>query len=455
MRHNVIALGRNYLLSLTGEGLQSGFHFVLNLVLIRALTAYDYGLFGIIFVLGGIALSYGNALASIPASVHMPKLKNVSAVRFQEVVFGSVAVGISITFTVAIAVILGLATGQILEALAGGAFVGTWTLRNHLRAVLYARRTTLAVTLADLGYSVSGIASIALLLWLESGTPKVTPVLAMLAAANMISVGVALMSLATPVRISFGRNVRRRYLAIWPETKWSLIGVTTWTIQGQAPMFLVAAMVGPAAYAPIAAGLILFSPLRPIVAAFINVVRPELSAGLATGRHDHIKLALLSSFSGIVLCCLGFDIAIWLGWGFLSEHIFGDKFAGASMPLIVALAGIATIFAYSYHTPFALVQAARQFKNVALATTLGGIVGLCATVVLLLVAGVAWSLAGLAAGEAACWIYLWLAALRVLLKRPATSPVIARSGTNAPLSLDAERVAAPQPRPAARPAPRF
>lgn len=422
MRHNVIALGRNYLLSLAGEGLQSGFHFVLNLVLIRALTAYDYGLFGIIFILGGIALTYGNALVSIPASVHMPKLKNVSAVRFQEVVFGSIAAAISVIFAVATAIVLGFATGQALEALAGGAFVGTWTLRNHLRAVLFARRSTPAVTLSDLGYSISGITSIALLLWLESGTPKVAPVLAMLAAANAISIGVALVSLATPIRISFGRNVRRRYLAIWPEIKWSLIGVTTWTIQGQAPMFLVAAIVGPAAYAPIAAGLVLFSPLRPVVAAFINVVRPELSAGLATGRYEHIKLALFSSFSAIILCCVVFDVAIWSGWGFLGEHVFGDKFAGASMPLIVILAGIATLFAQSYHTPFALVQAARQFKNVALATTLGGFIGLGSTVVLLLVAGVAWSLAGLAAGEAACWVYLWIAALRVLLKHPTTGP---------------------------------
>ena len=446
MRHNVIALGRNYLLSLTGEGLQSGFHFILNLVLIRALTPYDYGLFGIIFILGGIGLTYGNALVSIPASVHMSKLKNLSFIRFQEVVFGSVAIGISTIFAVAITVVLGLATGQILEALAGGAFVGTWTLRNHLRTVLFARGTAHAVTISDLGYSVSGIASVAALLWLESGAPKVVPVLAMLAAANAISIGVALISLATPVRISFGRGMRRRYLAIWPEIKWSLIGVTTWTIQGQAPMFLVAAIVGPAAYAPIAAGLVLFSPLRPVVAAFINVVRPELSAGLAEGRYEHIRFALFSSFSAIVLCCLTFDVAIWFGWGFLGAHIFGDKFAGTSMPLIVTLAGISTILAQSYHTPLALVQAARQFKNVALATTLGGFVGLCATVVFLFVAGIAWSLAGLAAGEAACWVYLWLAALRVLLKQPAPSASAARSGPERNATpLDAGPLPAPQP----------
>lgn len=447
MRYNVIALGRNYLLSLAGEGFQSGFHFILNLVLIRALTPYDYGLFGIILILGGIALTYGNALASIPAAIHMPKLKNPNAVRFQEVVFGSAAVAISVSFALAVTVVLSFATGQTLEALAGGVFVGLWTLRNHLRAVLFARGTTSAVTLADLGYSVSGMGSIAMLLWLHSGISKVALVLSMLAAANAISIFVALRSLAMPIRISFGRGACRRYRAIWPEIKWSLIGTTTWTIQGQAPMFLVAAIVGPAAYAPIAAGLVLFSPLRPAVGAFINVVRPKFSADLATARHETIKLTLFSSFSAIVLCCLSFGVAIWLAWGFLGEHIFGDKFAAASLPLIVTLVGITTIFSLSYHTPLALVQAAHNFKSVTLATTLGGLVGLGGAVTLLFAAGVAWSLAGLAAGEVVCWVCLWLAALRVLFERPATSLDAASHGSDVQATpLDAEPVTVPQPR---------
>src|SRR5437870_5294486 len=57
-----ISIGRNYLLSLGGETLQSGFHFVLNLGLIWALPAYEYGVFAIVFILGGISLTYGNAL---------------------------------------------------------------------------------------------------------------------------------------------------------------------------------------------------------------------------------------------------------------------------------------------------------------------------------------------------------------------------------------------------------
>src|SRR5207244_10601627 len=131
---------------------------------------------------------------------------------------------------------------------------------------------------------------------------------------------------------------RNRYRAIWMDIVWSVIGVTTWTIQGQAPMFIVAAIVGPAAYAPIAAGMVLFNPPRTALGAFINVVRPEFAAGLMHGRHRQVKLTLFSSSAVITLSCIAFGAAIWLSWDALNAYIYGVKFSMASMPLIETLA---------------------------------------------------------------------------------------------------------------------
>ena len=65
MRHSIPRLVRNFALSLGGEGVQSGFHFILNLALIRLLSPYDFGIFAIAFVIGGIAIAYGNALVTV------------------------------------------------------------------------------------------------------------------------------------------------------------------------------------------------------------------------------------------------------------------------------------------------------------------------------------------------------------------------------------------------------
>jgi O-antigen/teichoic acid export membrane protein len=279
----------------------------------------------------------------------------------------------------------------------------------------------LLTALSDLSYAAGGVTMIATLFWLRSGVLQVPAVLAVLAAANAIAIMVALISRGVPVRISFRRSVRNRYRAIWRDVVWSLVGVTTWNIQGQAPMFVVAALAGPAAYAPIAAAIVLFNPLRTALGAFVNVVRPEFATGLALGLHRQVKMTLLSSSAVIMLCCLAFDAAVWLGWDALSAHIYGDKFSFASMPLIATLAGASALIYLSYHVPLSLVQAARGFKTVAVATTLGGIVGLAAVVILLLFSTVSWTLAGFAAGEAVCWTYLWVAALRVLGKASASS----------------------------------
>jgi O-antigen/teichoic acid export membrane protein len=435
MVRSAVLLAHRYLLSLSGEWLQSGFHFILNLVLIRLLSAYDYGVFAIIFILGGIALTYGNALVSVPATVHIPRLKSAGAVNFQDVVLGSVALAICGGIAVIAAAGLWLTLGSPGEALAGAAFVGLWTLRNHLRATMFARREMATATLADLSYFVSGIVLIGALLLLERGAIQVAEVLAALAVANLLAIAVGLKGQGRRPRVSLRAGVRARYRAIWQEIAWSLVAVTTWSVQGQAQMFLVAAIVGPAAYAPIAAGIVLFRPLRTAVGALVNVIRPEFATALADRALHRVKLTIAASFAAVTLGCLAYGLLVLIAWSFLTEQIFGEKFSDASMPLIVTLAWVGALISLSYHVPLPLVQAARDFKTVAVATAIGGLAGVVAVVVLLFTASVAWSLAGVAIGEAVCWVILCIASMRIvagLRASPAASPPRAPSVIPAP-----------------------
>jgi O-antigen/teichoic acid export membrane protein len=327
MFDDVAALGRNYALSLGGEALQSGFHFILNLLLIRALPAYDYGVFAIVFILGGISITYGNALVSIPANIRIARLRSARAVAFLDVAFGSVALAICLGVAVIVASGLWLTTDRPGESLAGGAFVGIWTLRNHVRSTMFARQRASTVTLSDGFYTATGAALVAGLLGLRSQVPQATMILLFLTAANAVAIAAALAMPRRPIRISFRRGVRRSYRAIFGEIGWSLIWVTTWNIQGQGLMFMVAAIVGPAAYAPIAAGIVLFGPLRTGVGAFINVVRPEFARGLAEERYRQVKLTLFGSFAVIAWVCVAYGAAVWMGWPLLAQYVYGAKFA--------------------------------------------------------------------------------------------------------------------------------
>lgn len=421
MARDLTKFGRNFLLSLGGEGVQSAFHFLLNLVLIRLLAPYDFGLFAIAFILGGISLTYGNALISVPATVRLARQKRDNTANYLDVVFGTIALLISVAIALIASAALWLITGSGVEALASGAFVGLWTLRNHVRSMMFARKAMAAAVLSDFGYSASGISLIAGILFMGRVT-DVTNVLAALAVANLLGICVALRSSHRRVRVSFRKGVWRRYRDIWPDVAWSLFGTTTGNIQGQGLMFLVASVAGPAAYAPIAAGMVLFSPLRPAISAFVNVFRTDFVAALAERRLHHLVMVVYAVCGVIVLACLAIAGVIWVAWPYLDAHLFGAKFADAPMSLIVTLSGISAMIFLTYTVPLTLVQAAGQFRSIAAATATGGIVGLSCISILLAKVSVVWSLAGAAAGEIACGIFLSIVAWQIL-REPAVKAV--------------------------------
>ena len=56
-----------FVLMIGGEAMQSGLHFVLNLVLIGLLPQREYGLFAFTMVIGGVGLTYVRGLTAMPA----------------------------------------------------------------------------------------------------------------------------------------------------------------------------------------------------------------------------------------------------------------------------------------------------------------------------------------------------------------------------------------------------
>jgi O-antigen/teichoic acid export membrane protein len=86
------------------------------------------------------------------------------------------------------------------------------------------------------------------------------------------------------------------------------------------------------------------------------------------------------------------------------------------MPLIVGLSFLSVLIYLTYNVAVILVQAAGEFRQVALATAFGSAVSLVSVSVLLATTTVAWSLAGVVAGEAVCGGYLFLCTRRILAR---------------------------------------
>lgn len=411
-------LARTILLSLGGESVQSAFHFALGILLIRALVPHDYGLYSVIFNLGGIALTYGNALMTVPSTVYFAHAKSPGAARFIECAFGSVALAASALIALVVVAVLAAFEAPLWVIPPASVFVGGWTLRNHLRLMAYASGHPFVATVSDAVFSSTGLISIAILLVLTRGEPHLPVLLWLLAGANVVACLAAVVQRGAPLRISLRRSIRTYYLKTWRDIAWSLFGVTTWNIQGQALTFLVAATHGVTAFAPIAAGIVLFRPYNTMATAAINVLRPRLATDMARGRQQTARRTLITSLSVTLVASAVYCLALWLAWPLLKSHVFAGRYPAGTMETIVPLVAITMTIAISYHVPMSVLQAGRNFRSFALATTLGGTVGVAAISTLLLVSDSNWSLLGVILGEAVCFAVLWSAALRLLLKAP-------------------------------------
>jgi len=406
-----------FLMTLTGEGLQGGFHFALSILMIGILTPHDYGVFSIVFVIGAVAQSYVTILAATPAAVFIGRSRSRLAGHLQDVLFGGLAFTLAMGFSVLTGIGFLLAGGDGATAGSSAAFVALWSLRTYMRSGLLARRMSGPASVADLTFALCGGAFVILSLILGIGMP-LSIVFGLLAAANGAGLVVAGLGLRRPLRVSLRRSLRRRLRARLPALSWSLVTVTTAMLQAQAQTLLVAGFVGPAAYAPIAAIFVLFGPMRLAVNALTAARMTDLAQSLVSSDHERLR-ALLSQALLLAGCVFGlFGAAVWLVWPTLRFHIYDRSFAAEPMGLIAVLAWLVMASAQTYAVPRALLDAACQFRDVAIGAALGAAVGLVGVAVLLASATPAWSILGLLAAELVTLVYYGLRA-SALIEAPA------------------------------------
>ena len=419
-------LGARFLLMLGGEVLQSAFHFGLNLALVRVLAPAEYGVFAIIFLVGGISLTFVRALAGVPASILIPQARGLRAVRAYAVTFGSGAAALSLALAAGATGVL-LAFVDAATAWSAGAFVGLWSLRSVLRTLLFARRRPVIAGAGDVAFTATGTALLALLILRDRGD-LLPGSLAVLAAAHAVGIGACLGALGEPVRICLRRHVLRRYRGLWPSLAWSVAGVAIANVQAQGQTLIVALLAGPAAYAPIAATLMLFAPLRLPASVVVNLMQPEMAATLSEGRIDRLNQLMALATGLLALGCLAYGAVLATLLPVIESRLFAGRFADAPLGLIAGLVWVTVTITLLYAAPKTLLETLRAFRELATVALASAAVGIALVGAVLLYASPAWSLVGVAASEAVILAYC----LRAIRLRAATDRGSGRSAAPGP-----------------------
>jgi O-antigen/teichoic acid export membrane protein len=405
-------------LTVGGEALQSGVHFALNIVLIHLLPARDYGVFAITMVIGGIGLTYTRSLTAMPACIYIGRSRSKEGARFYEGAFGAAAIVVS--GLIALIAVVPLGAEAPTSALAGAGFVGLWCGRSHLRTVHFAFGRYRIATLGDLAFAISGGLLAALAIW-RGGNP-VTDVFLALAVGNLLGSVTMQLLAGEPVRARFDRRARSFYVRLLRRLSWSASSVTTANLQSQGISLLVVGLTGPAAYAPIAAMLVVFAPLRIAGSALANLIQPEMSKLAANGGVEEIRS--LSRRCMLILGIAGLVYGVTAMA--LLPLIKSPSLEGAPIYFIGIFAWLIYLLSLLSVAPRIILEVLMKFRSMASITAAGAVVGLGIIAIVLQVAPASWALAGASLGEAIILVAAWVVAMRGLSALAARKPTRAK-----------------------------
>ncbi len=430
-------VGRRFAIVLGGEGLQSAFGFGLNVALARTLPAKSYGEFALVMLISGFALIYMRALIGIPACTFIPQCRSPRAAGALAVSFASGALAISALGGLLVAAVLSLYPCDF--AWAAGLFIGLGAMRGYHRIALFAQHRAALATVSDFAFTVSATAfCVPLLVW-HGAAGGLSTIFVALAVAHLIGIAVSLALQGGPFRISWRRSVRLRLRTFLPTMRWSLVSVTIANVQAQGPTFAIAAIAGPAGYAPIAATVAFFSPLRLAASALANMNQPDLAAAIK--RSGDIR-RLMSIQTGIIAAiCLTYGAAMAIAFPLLTHRLLDGRFGAA--PLNGIALGIWAIASTStlYSVPKTLLETTQNFRQICMVSGLGASIGIPLVAFLVWTTTPAWSLVGTTLSELVVFLGCWVLAQRALrVVAPTTTRTPQHAAAIEPVPLDAAGV---------------
>lgn len=384
--------------------------FLLSLQLLHVLTPEAFGSFSFLLLTSQFSFGIWSALFCAPLPIVLSGGEPGSRQRTARCLF-STSLALSIVAFFAFWTIgAGLGTeghGALLFA----AYAALFLLRWFARAYAYFVGGLMRPMMSDIAYSAILLVGMVLIHLLETRNTDL-PYAILLAGAV---VGL----------LPFGRDYLARqfvhvsprdlpaYSGIWRHhSGWSLTGVVTTEATANAHAYIVTLIVGPAAFAVVAASGLLIRPVTVAMNALTEFERPRMARQIAQSQFDlaghGVRLFRYVLIAGWLVSSLGavglFIVAPRLL--FPGSYALSDIILGSALWMAVALVRL-------LRTPDSvLLQAAGMFRPLAFASIWSAGVSVAAVAVMLLAGGPIWSIAGILIGEAVFAVFIWRAAWR-------------------------------------------
>jgi O-antigen/teichoic acid export membrane protein len=404
----------------------SVFGFLLNIVLLRTLSATDYGTLALWMTMSLFAVSVQAALVCGPLNVYLPGAREPEAAKRLESALATINL-LAVLATAAIAGIANVAANaewaahDTLTMIAIPLFIAAGMYREYARSTAFSRHDMGMLLWVDGPYlAVTGACLAAMMLWPQRFANLAAAFLAMSIGCLVSQVCVRLRSDSREHRL-FRRGWIETYRGIGKEVAWSLVGVVANHAENRSYVYIATSLAGMASLAAINAVGLLFRPVSVLVAAWGQSTLPHLSAALANGSRDEFDRLLGRALITAALGSIAIGFALWLAWAPIERYVFAGKYPDGLLLLWPwAAASAASVLRYVGSTG---LMAAREFAFLAKAQTVCGVLAAAATAGFILWQGYTGAMWGIAIGNAACFVWEMLRLQRV--RRGAAVPAAA------------------------------
>ncbi|MFI3245038.1 MAG: hypothetical protein R3Y10_00925 [Ferrimonas sp.] len=350
--------------STVAQGLLSGFHFILNLLLIRWWAPAQFGLFALIFTAGFALCSIHNALINTPYSVCVPARTEPQLLR-QTFAWANILFLLGFGGLIWGLLHLPILTTPLLSSELICLYFVTRINREYLRSRWASELQLMPMLTADaafVGLSLLG-------LYGYQSALTISQLLGLLTLTQVLSCSYLLWHEGQLLqRPSFG-NMVREYQQVWPQSRWGLVGALSTELQNRGYVIAVSALFGNGAVGLLQAGRVFFGPLNIVASAWTRIAKPTM-AKLHSQQQDRAFIRILNQgLMAFFIFNVLFGLLLWGLWPWLQSYLFEQRYLNIGW--ITAQWGVVNLLFHLRSTASTALQAQHQFKPLALTTVWG------------------------------------------------------------------------------------
>lgn len=387
-----------YGVALVAPGSVSAAHFLLQLVLIQLFVPAQFGSVALILAIIQFGFGLSNALVATPYTVAVNRPDDDPQADPDGSIYFLVNAAFCTGMGLACAAISHSFNPHPAASAAWGLAGGLTMLRWFGRAHAYAHHTPFRAAASDLTYSLTLIGGLGLVAGFGEVTYAGTGLLFAVAA---FSGGAAL---GTGFFGSHARLLGVRlaaYRPVWQDqSRWMLLGVTATEATANAHIYLIAAFLGPAVLAPVAAAALFIRPIHLVITSLTLLERPVITRAVFSRSFDQLDRTRRHMVTALGLALLATVAVTILVLVWVPQLIVRPDFPPGTVEAAAALWVLIALLQVLQTPAGVLLQGASRFRALSMINVRSSLVSLAAASTLLFLAGAVPSLFGIVLGLA-------------------------------------------------------